>query len=143
MTNREIELMNRFAEAYAVDCKHTGSNVSNWDFTYEWNDRKFYVEMKSRNFGLDYAMQKYPEGLILEMHKYERILRRTKNEKGSQGLYLNFFNDGQVLAHNLNKIKLTNWHWKTLPETTDFSKKRFVYKYITFVDYSKGKILYI
>ena len=77
------------------------------------------------------------------MHKYERILRRSKNEKGSQALYINFFIDGTVLVHNLNKIKIDKWFWKTLPETTDFNKRRFVYKYITFVNYDKGKLVYI
>jgi len=143
MNAREIGLMNRFAEAYKIECVPADGAHSNWDFTYQWDNRKFYCEMKSRNFSLDFATSKYPEGLILEMHKYERLLRRSKNEKGSQSLYINFFDDGNVLVHNLNKLKIDNWFWKTLPETTDFNKRRFVYKYVTFVDYDKGKVLYI
>jgi len=143
MTKREIDLMEKFAQAYNIKCVPADGMHSNWDFTYEWDGRKFYCEMKSRNFCFDFAQDKYPEGLILEMHKYERMLRRTKNEKGSQALYINFFVDGTVLVHNLNKIKIDDWFWKTLPETTDFNKRKFVYKYITFVNYDKGKKMYI
>ena len=128
--------------------------VKNWDYSIEeievirTTDQCMWVkwnvcEMKSRNFCFDFAQDKYPEGLILEMHKYERMLRRSKNEKGSQALYINFFVDGTVLVHNLNKIKIDDWFWKTLPETTDFNKRKFVYKYITFVNYDKGKKMYI
>jgi len=99
--------------------------------------------MKQRNFTLDYAMEKYTEGLLLEAHKYERILRRTKNEKSAQGLYFNFFSDDKALVFNLNKIKIDKWMWRTMPETTDFTKRKFVYKYVTFLDYSKGKLFYI
>ena len=77
------------------------------------------------------------------MHKYERILRRTKNEKGSQGLYFNFFNDDKALVFNLNKLKIDKWQWKTMPESTEFSRRKFVHKYVTFIDYSKGKLFYI
>ena len=107
------------------------------------NDKKYYCEMKQRNFTLDYAMEKYTEGLLLEAHKYERILRRTKNEKSAQGLYFNFFSDDKALVFNLNKIKIDKWIWRTMPETTDFTKRKFVYKYVTFLDYSKGKLFYI
>ena len=144
MNARELELMEKFASAYSIKCEAADGMHSNWDFVAERKDGvKFYCEMKSRNFCFDFAQEKYPEGLILEMHKYERILRRSKNEKGSQALYINFFVDGTVLVHNLNKIKIDNWFWKTLPETTDFNKRRFVYKYITFVNYDKGKLVYI
>jgi len=30
-----------------------------------------------------------------------------------------------------------------MPETTDFTKRKFVYKYVTFLDYDKGKLFYI
>ena len=143
MNAREIGLMNRFAEAYNIKCVPADGMHSNWDFTYEWDDRKFYCEMKSRNFSLDFAGSRNSEGLILEMHKYERILRRTKNEKGAQGLYINFFDCGGVVVFNLNKLRIDKWMWRTMPETTDFNKRRFVYKYVTFVDYDKGKVLYI
>jgi hypothetical protein len=99
--------------------------------------------MKQRNFTLDKAKSKYSEGLILEMHKYERILRKAKNEKSSQGLYINFFDCDSVLLFNLNKIKIDKWMWRTMPESTSFGRSRFVYKYITFLDYDKGKVLYI
>lgn len=143
MTKKEINLLNRFADKYDVEYKLTGSDVSPWDFTYEWDNRKFYCEMKQRNFTLDFAKEKYSEGLLLEMHKYERILRRTKNEKAAQGLYFNFFSCGSVICFNLNKLKVDSWCWKTMPETTDFSKRRLVYKYVTFVSYDKGKLFYI
>ena len=143
MTKKELNLLDRFANKYKIDCVPSKGKYDFWDFTYKWDDRKFYCEMKQRNFSLDFAMDKYSEGILLEMHKYERILRRTKNEKGSQGLYVNFFDDDKVLIYNLNKTKIDNWFWKTLPETTDFSRKKFVYKYITFLEYDKGKVLYI
>ncbi len=143
MTKKELDLLDRFASKYKIDCVPSKGKYDFWDFTYKWDDRKFYCEMKQRNFSLDFAMDKYSEGILLEMHKYERILRRTKNEKGSQGLYVNFFDDDKVLIYNLNKTKIDNWFWKTLPETTDFSRKKFVYKYITFLEYDKGKVLYI
>ena len=70
-------------------------------------------------------------------------LRRTKNEKASQGLYLNFFECDKVLIFNLNKIRINGWEWRTMPETSTFGRRNFVYKYITFIEYDKGKILYI
>tara|TARA_R100000654_G_scaffold72814_1_gene104986 strand:- start:1452 stop:1751 length:300 start_codon:yes stop_codon:yes gene_type:complete len=99
--------------------------------------------MKQRKFTLETAKNKYPEGLILEMHKYERILRKTKNEKAAQGLYINFFDCDSVLVFNLNKTRINNWTWRTMPESTDFGRKSYVYKYITFLNYDKGKVLYI
>ena len=143
MTKKELDLLDRFASKYKIDCVPCEGKYDFWDFTYEWDNRKFYCEMKQRNFSLDFAKKKYSEGLLLEMHKYERILRRTKNEKAAQGLYINFFNCDSVLVFNLNKVKVGNWFWRTMPESTDFGRKSFVYKYITFLDYSKGKVLYI
>ena len=143
MNSTELELLDRFAKKYDIDCKPSESQYDFWDFTYEWDNRKFYCEMKKRNFTLDFAKEKYSSGLLLEMHKYERILRRAKNEKGSQGLYVNFFDDDKVLIYNLNKVRINKWFWKTMPETTDFGRGKFVYKYITFLDYDKGKVLYI
>ena len=143
MTKKELDLLDRLATKYDIEYKLTGSDVSHWDFTYEWDDRKFYCEMKQRNFTLEFAKDKYSEGVLLEMHKYERILRRTKNEKSAQGLYFNFFNCGSVICFNLNKLKVDRWIWRTMPETTAFNKRRFVYKYVTFIDYDKGKLFYI
>jgi hypothetical protein len=143
MTKKEYEVLDRWADRYDVTYKPTDSYNTLWDFTYKRNDKKYYCEMKQRNFTLDYAMEKYTEGLLLEAHKYERILRRTKNEKSAQGLYFNFFSDDKALVFNLNKIKIDKWMWRTMPETTDFTKRKFVYKYVTFLDYSKGKLFYI
>ena len=143
MTKKEYEVLDRWADRYDVTYKPTDSDKSFWDFTYNRNDKKYYCEMKQRNFTLDYAMEKYTDGLLLEAHKYERILRRTKNEKSAQGLYFNFFSDDKALVFNLNKIKIDKWMWRTMPETTDFTKRKFVYKYVTFLDYSKGKLFYI
>ena len=143
MTKKEYEVLDRWADRFDVTYKPTDSDKSFWDFTYERNDKKYYCEMKQRNFTLDYAMEKYTEGLLLEAHKYERILRRTKNEKSAQGLYFNFFSDDKALVFNLNKIKIDKWIWRTMPETTDFTKRKFVYKYVTFLDYDKGKLFYI
>ena len=143
MTKKEYEVLDRWADRYDVTYKPTDSDKSFWDFTYERNDKKYYCEMKQRNFTLDYAMEKYTDGLLLEAHKYERILRRTKNEKSAQGLYFNFFSDDKALVFNLNKIKIDKWIWRTMPETTDFTKRKFVYKYVTFLDYDKGKLFYI
>ena len=143
MTKKEYEVLDRWADRYDVTYTPTKSTASFWDFTYELNDIKYYCEMKQRNFTLDYAVQNYTDGLLLEMHKYERILRRTKNEKGSQGLYFNFFNDDKALVFNLNKLKIDKWQWKTMPESTEFSRRKFVHKYVTFIDYSKGKLFYI
>ena len=143
MTKKEYEVLDRWADRYDVTYKPTDSDTSFWDFTYERNDKKYYCEMKQRNFTLDYAMEKYTDGLLLEAHKYERILRRTKNEKSAQGLYFNFFSDDKALVFNLNKIKIDKWIWRTMPETTDFTKRKFVYKYVTFLDYDKGKLFYI
>jgi len=143
MTKKEYEVLDRWADRYDVTYKPTDSDKSFWDFTYERNDKKYYCEMKQRNFTLDYAMEKYTEGLLLEAHKYERILRRTKNEKSAQGLYFNFFSNDKALVFNLNKIKIDKWMWRTMPETTDFTKRKFVYKYVTFLDYDKGKLFYI
>ena len=81
MTKKEYEVLDRWADRYDVTYTPTKSTASFWDFTYELNDIKYYCEMKQRNFTLDYAVQNYTDGLLLEMHKYERILRRTKNEK--------------------------------------------------------------
>ena len=136
-------MLYRFASKYKIDCVPSHRKYDFWDFTYQWDDRKFYCEMKQRNFTLDKAKSKYSEGLILELHKYERILRKAKNEKSSQGLYINFFDCDSVLLFNLNKIKIDKWMWRTMPETTDFTKRKFVYKYVTFLDYSKGKLFYI
>lgn len=143
MTKKEYEVLDRWADRYDVTYKPTDSDISFWDFTYRRNDKKYYCEMKQRNFTLDYAMKKYSEGLLLESHKYERILRRTKNEKSAQGLYFNFFSDDKALVFNLNKIKIDKWFWRTMPESTEFTKRKFVYKYVTFIDYSKGKLFYI
>lgn len=144
MNAREIGLMERFAKEFDIKCEPADGMHSNWDFVATGKDDvKFYCEMKSRNFCFDFAKEKYPEGLILEMHKYERVLRRAKNEKGSQALYINFFADNVVLVHNLNKLKIDRWFWKTLPQTTDFNKRKFVYKYITLVNYDSGKKVYI
>lgn len=143
MTKNELNLLDRFASKYKIDCVPCEGKYDFWDFTYEWDNRKFYCEMKQRSFTLELAKDKYPEGLILEMHKYERILRRTKNEKASQGLYLNFFDCNSVLVFNLNKISINDWKWRTMPETSTFGRRNFVYKYITFLDYDKAKILYI
>jgi len=143
MTKKEYEVLDRWADRYDVTYKPTDSDNSFWDFTYRRKDKKYYCEMKQRNFTLDYAMEKYTEGLLLEAHKYERILRRTKNEKSAQGLYFNFFSDDKALVFNLNKIKIDKWIWKTMPESTEFTKRKFVYKYVTFLDYSKGKLFYI
>ena len=143
MTKKELNLLDRFASKYKIDCVPSEGKYDFWDFTYKWDDRKFYCEMKQRNFTLDFAKDRYSEGILLEMHKYERILKRTKNEKSSQGLYLNFFDDDSVLIYNLNKVSIDKWFWKTMPETTDFGRRNFIYKYITFLDYDKGKVLYI
>jgi hypothetical protein len=143
MTKKEYEVLDRWADRYDVTYKPTDSYNTLWDFTYKRNDKKYYCEMKQRNFTLDYAMEKYTEGLLLEAHKYERILRRTKNEKSAQGLYFNFFSDDKALVFNLNKIKIDKWMWRTMPESTEFTKRKFVYKYVTFLDYSKGKLFYI
>lgn len=143
MTKQELELLDRFSSKYNIDCIPSNGQFDFWDFTYEWKDKKYYCEMKKRNFTLDLAKSKYSEGLILEMHKYERILRRTKNEKSAQGLYINFFSDNTALIFNLNKVRIDSWIWKTMPETSTFGRKNFVYKYITFLEYDKGKVLYI
>jgi len=143
VTKNELNLLDRFASKYKIDCVPSEGKYDFWDFTYEWDNRKFYCEMKQRNFTLDKAKSKYSEGLILELHKYERILRKAKNEKSSQGLYINFFDCDSVLLFNLNKIKIDKWMWKTMPETSIFGRRNFVYKYITFLDYYKGKVLYI
>ena len=143
MTKKEYEVLDRWADRYDVTYKPTDSYNTLWDFTYKRNDKKYYCEMKQRNFTLDYAMEKYTDGLLLEAHKYERILRRTKNEKSAQGLYFNFFSDDKALVFNLNKIKIDKWMWRTMPESTEFTKRKFVYKYVTFLDYSKGKLFYI
>ena len=143
MTQKELLLLERFAGKYNVDVTPSEGKYDFWDFTYEWDGRKFYCEMKARNFSLDYAKEKYSDGLILEMHKYERLLRRSKNETSAQGLYINFFDCGSVLIHNLNKYRVDKWKWRTLPESTEFGRKKFVYKYITYIDYDKGKLLYI
>tara|TARA_R100001443_G_scaffold117076_1_gene139804 strand:+ start:1929 stop:2360 length:432 start_codon:yes stop_codon:yes gene_type:complete len=143
MNDKELDLLNRFATKYKIDCVPSEKKYDFWDFTYEWDSRKFYCEMKQRSFTLDYAKEKYPDGLILEMHKYERILRKAKNEKQSQGLYINFFDCDSVLVFNLNKTRIKKWSWRTMPESTDFGRKRYVYKYVTFLDYDKGKVLYI
>ena len=81
MTKKEYEVLDRWADRYDVTYKPTDRYNTLWDFTYKRNDKKYYCEMKQRNFTLDYAMEKYTDGLLLEAHKYERILRRTKNEK--------------------------------------------------------------
>jgi len=143
VTKNELELLNRFSLKYNIECEPTNGKFGSWDFTYKWKGKKYYCEMKKRSFTLELAKNKYSEGLILEMHKYERILRKTKNEKSSQGLYFNFFDCDSVLIFNLNKIKISNWVWRTLPETSNFSRRKFVYKYITFLDYDKAEILYI
>ena len=143
MNKTELDLLDRFASKYEIDCVPSEGKYDFWDFTYEWDNRKFYCEMKQRTFTLDYAKQKYKNGLLLEMHKYERILRRTKNEKAAQGLYINFFTCDSVLCFNLNKIKINNWSWRTLPESSTFGRREFVYKYVTFLSYDKGKVLYI
>jgi hypothetical protein len=143
MNENELNLLDRFASKYKIDCVPSEGKYDFWDFTYEWDDRKFYCEMKQRSFTLDYAKEKYPEGLILEMHKYERILRKTKNENKAQGLYINFFSCDSVLVYNLNKTKIKTWTWRTMPESSVYGRRNYVYKYITFLDYSKGKILYI
>ncbi len=143
MSENELNLLDRFASKYKIDCVPSEGKYDFWDFTYEWDDRKFYCEMKQRSFTLEFAKEKYKEGLILEMHKYERILRKTKNEKSAQGLYINFFSCDSVLCFNLNKIKIDNWIWKTMPESSSYGRREFVYKYITLLDYNKGKVLYI
>lgn len=143
MNQKELHLLERFANKYSIDYKPTKDEMASWDFTYKDKDHKYYCEMKQRNFTLQEAKDKYPEGLILEMHKYERILRRTKNEKGSQGLYFNFFKDDTALVFNLNKLRVQNWVWRTMPESTQFNRKIFVYKYVTFIDYNVGKMFYI
>lgn len=143
MNEQELELLDRFSSKYNIDCVPSNGQFDFWDFTYEWKDKKYYCEMKKRNFTLEMAKSKYSEGLILEMHKYERILRKTKNEKSSQGLYINFFNCDSVLVFNLNKIKINDWIWKTMPESTSFGRNKFVYKYITYLQYDLGKVLYI
>ena len=143
MTEKELNLLDRFASKYKIDCVPSGGKYDFWDFTYEWDARKFYCEMKQRKFTLDTSKSKYPEGLILELHKYERILRKTKNEKSAQGLYINFFDCDSVLVFNLNKTRINNWVWRTMPESTDFGRKSYVYKYITLLEYDKGKVLYI
>ena len=143
MTKKEYEVLDRWADRFDVTYKPTDRYNTLWDFTYKRNDKKYYCEMKQRNFTLDYAIEKYTEGLLLEAHKYERILRRTKNEKSAQGLYFNFFSDDKALVFNLNKIKIDKWMWRTMPESTEFTKRKFVYKYVTFLDYSKGKLFYI
>jgi hypothetical protein len=143
MSENELNLLDRFASKYKIDCVPSEGKYDFWDFTYEWDARKFYCEMKQRSFTLEFAKEKYQDGLILEMHKYERILRKTKNEKSAQGLYINFFSCDSVLCFNLNKIKIDNWIWKTMPESSSFGRREFVYKYITLLDYDKGKVLYI
>lgn len=143
MNQKETDLVDRFTQKYSIDYKPTLDKMAAWDFTYRSDDKKYYCEMKQRNFTLQKAKDKYPEGLILEMHKYERILRRTKNEKGSQGLYFNFFEDDTALVFNLNKLRIKKWVWRTMPESTEFNRKKFVYKYVTFVDYNVGKMFYI
>tara|TARA_R100001463_G_scaffold18500_2_gene46336 strand:+ start:194 stop:625 length:432 start_codon:yes stop_codon:yes gene_type:complete len=143
MTEKELNLLDRFASKYKIDCVPCNGQFDFWDFTYEWDDRKFYCEMKQRNFTLQEAKSRYSDGLILELHKYERILRKAKNEKGSQGLYINFFNCDSVLVFNLNKVRINSWIWKTMPETSTFGRNKFVYKYITLLEYDKGKVLYI
>lgn len=143
MSENELNLLDRFASKYKIDCVPSEGKYDFWDFTYEWDARKFYCEMKQRSFTLEFAKEKYQDGLILEMHKYERILRKTKNEKSAQGLYINFFSCDSVLCFNLNKIKIDNWIWKTMPESSSYGRREFVYKYITLLDYDKGKVLYI
>jgi len=143
MSNKEIDLLNRFAKKYSLDCKTSKDVMSVWDFTYKLNDKKYYCEMKQRNFSLSEAYKKYPEGLILEMHKYERILRLTKNEESTEGLYFNFFNDGNALVFNLDNLSINNWKWKKMPKSTEFSKKKYVYKYIAIIDYRYGNLFYL
>ena len=143
MSENELSLLDQFASKYKIDCVPSEGKYDFWDFTYEWDARKFYCEMKQRSFTLEFAKEKYQDGLILEMHKYERILRKTKNEKSAQGLYINFFSCDSVLCFNLNKIKIDNWIWKTMPESSSYGRREFVYKYITLLDYDKGKVLYI
>jgi len=143
VTETELELLNRFSSKYNIECEPTNGKFGSWDFTYEGKEKKYYCEMKKRNFTLELAKSKYSEGLILEMHKYERILRKTKNEKSAQGLYINFFDCDSVLVFNLNKTRINNWVWRTMPESTDFGRKSYVYKYITLLEYDKGKVLYI
>ena len=61
MTKKEYEVLDRWADRYDVNYTPTESKVSIWDFTYERNDKKYYCEMKQRNFTLDYAMEKYTD----------------------------------------------------------------------------------
>jgi hypothetical protein len=143
MNAKELELLDRFSKTYNISYELTNHNNSNWDFTYNYNEKKFYCEMKQRNFTLKQAKEKYPSGLILEMHKYERILRRTKNEKLAQGLYFNFFECDTALVFNLNKLRVKNWVWRTMPETTEYNRKKYIYKYVTFISYNVGKLFYI
>ena len=143
MNAKELELLDRFGKKYDIKYEPTNNNLSNWDFTYESDQKKYYCEMKQRNFTLQEAKDKYPSGLILEMHKYERILRRTKNEKSAQGLYFNFFECDTSLVFNLNKLRVKNWVWRTMPESTEFNRKKYIYKYVTFIPYNVGKLFYI
>jgi len=143
MSDKEIKLLSRFAEKYSVDCKPSEDVMSFWDFTYEFNLKKYYCEMKQRSFSIADAYKKYPEGLILEMHKYERILRKTKNEELAEGLYFNFFSDGTALVFNLNTLPIDSWIWRKMPQSTEFSKKKYVYKYIALIDYRYGNLFYL
>lgn len=143
MTDKEKSLVNKFANKVNVKCEYAEKQYEVWDFTYEWDNKKFYCEMKDRNFSYNESITKYPEGLILEMHKYERLLRKSKNEAKSNSLYFNFFNDNSCIVFNLEKQKIKKWFWKTLPETSNFGRRRFVYKYITYLSYNMGKLFYI
>ena len=62
MNKKELNLLDRFASKYKIDCVPSEGKYDFWDFTYEWDNRKFYCEMKQRSFTLELAKSKYPRG---------------------------------------------------------------------------------
>ena len=73
MNKKELDLLDRFASKYKIDCVPSEGKYDFWDFTYEWDARKFYCEMKQRNFTLEEAKRKE------ELEKLKEHNRKNNN----------------------------------------------------------------
>lgn len=88
------------------------------------------IELKCRNT--------YYRFLLLEKKKYNKLIEH-KNCR-----YINSIVNGEnieIYSWNVKKLKNLNWHWRLMPNTTEFGNISWINKEVAFIDIKLAKNL--
>lgn len=93
-------------------------------------EKNLVIELKCRNA--------YYRFLLIEKKKYDKLLLH-KNSR-----YINSILNGdkvEIYSWNVKKLKDLNWHWRSMPETTEFGRKSWIQKEVALIDINLAKNL--